>query len=42
VYITEKGYAFVTMDDEGEARAAIDELNGSNIDGQEVILSELS
>ena len=38
VYITEKGYAFVTMNDENEARAAIDELNGSNIDGQEVIL----
>jgi RNA recognition motif-containing protein len=39
VYITEKGYAFVTMNDENEARAAIDELNGSNIDGQEVIFN---
>ncbi len=39
VYITEKGYAFVTMNDENEARAAIDELNGSNIDGQEVIIT---
>ena len=28
VYITEKGYAFVTMADEGDAKAAADELNG--------------
>ena len=28
VYITEKGYAFVTMADEGDAKAAVDELNG--------------
>ena len=29
VYITEKGYAFVTMEDEGDAQAAVDELNGT-------------
>jgi RNA recognition motif-containing protein len=29
VYITEKGYAFVTMDDAGDAQAAVDELNGT-------------
>ena len=29
VYITEKGYAFVTMDDLGDAQAAVDELNGT-------------
>ena len=29
VYITEKGYAFVTMDDESDAQAAVDELNGT-------------
>lgn len=28
VYITEKGYAFVTMSADGEADAAIQELNG--------------
>ena len=37
VYITETGYAFVTMNDENEAEAAIADLNGSSIDGQEVI-----
>ena len=31
VYITEKGYAFVTMDNAGEAQAAIDELNGTQL-----------
>ena len=30
------GYAFITMDDERDAKAAIDELNGTTIDGQEV------
>jgi RNA recognition motif-containing protein len=29
VYITEKGYAFVTMDDAGEADNAVAELNGT-------------
>jgi hypothetical protein len=36
VYITEKGYAFVTMDNAGEAQAAIDELNGTQVDGQDI------
>ena len=36
VYNTGKGYAFITMDDERNAKAAIDELNGTTIDGQEV------
>jgi len=36
VYITEKGYAFVTMADEAAADAAIKELNQSVIDGQEI------
>ena len=30
VYITEKGYAFVTMADDVGAAAAIKELNGNN------------
>ena len=36
VYNTGKGYAFITMDDDRDAKAAIDELNGTTIDGQEV------
>ena len=36
VYITEKGYAFVTMADETAADAAIKELNQAVIDGQEI------
>jgi len=36
VYITEKGYAFVTMADDDSADAAVKELNGAVIDGQEV------
>ena len=36
VYITEKGYAFVTMADDEGASQAIQELNGSVIDGQEI------
>ena len=36
VYITEKGYAFVTMADEASADAAIKELNQAVIDGQEI------
>merc|ERR1712168_1777497 len=35
-YITEKGYAFVTMADQAAADAAIKELNGSVVDGQEI------
>jgi len=36
VYITEKGYAFVTMADDAAADAACQDLNGANIDGQEI------
>ena len=31
VYITEKGYAFVTMADQGAADAAVQKLNGAVI-----------
>ena len=36
VYITGKGYAFVTMANEEEARDAIKDIDGTQIDGQEV------
>jgi len=36
VYITEKGYAFVTMAEDSSADAACQELNGAVIDGQEI------
>merc|ERR1712008_509750 len=36
VYITEKGYAFVTMADSDAADAAWKELNGAVIDGKQV------
>jgi hypothetical protein len=36
VYITEKGYAFVTMADDNGAAMAVKELNGSVVDGQEI------
>merc|ERR1712079_598436 len=36
VYVTEKGYAFVTMADDDGADQAIRELNGTVIDGQEI------
>jgi len=36
VYITEKGYAFVTMADQDMADAAVKELNGAVVDGQEI------
>jgi len=36
VYITEKGYAFVTMGDAAAAEAAVKELNGTVVDGQEI------
>lgn len=29
VYITEKGYAFVTMAEESDVKACVDELNGT-------------
>jgi RNA recognition motif-containing protein len=36
VYITEKGYAFVTMTELSDAEAAVADLNGKTIDGQEI------
>jgi len=36
VYITGKGYAFVTMADQDGADKAIQQLNGATIDGQEI------
>merc|ERR1712226_1395157 len=36
VYITEKGYAFVTMADDEGANQAVKELNGQVVDGQEI------
>lgn len=36
VYITEKGYAFVTMADDEAAQVAIKQLNGTVVDGQEI------
>merc|ERR1712037_408453 len=36
VYITEKGYAFVTMAEDSSADAACQELHGAVIDGQEI------
>ena len=36
VFITGKGYAFITMESKDEAEDAIDALNGKKIDGQDV------
>ena len=36
IFITGKGYAFVTMADEDSAQAAIKQLNGQTIDGQKI------
>ena len=36
IFITGKGYAFVTMADEDSAQAAIKQLNGQMIDGQKI------
>merc|ERR1712088_750223 len=36
VFITGKGYAFITMEKQDEAEDAIDALNGKKIDGQDV------
>ena len=35
-----KGYGFVEMDDDGEARAAIEALNSSEFDGQTIVVKE--
>jgi cold-inducible RNA-binding protein len=36
IFNTGKGYAFVTMADERDAKIAVEDLNGQTIDGQEV------
>jgi RNA recognition motif-containing protein len=35
-----RGFAFVEMGSEDEAKAAIDELNGTSIDGRELRVNE--
>ena len=40
VHITEKGFAFVTMENQDDAEEAIRKLNGKEIDGQEVKVEE--
>ena len=40
VHITEKGFAFVTMENQDDAEEAIRKLNGAEIDGQEVKVEE--
>ncbi|MDQ3072154.1 MAG: RNA-binding protein [Bacteroidota bacterium] len=35
-----KGFGFVVMDNDDEARQAIQELNGSSFDGREIIVNE--
>lgn len=35
-----KGFAFVEMKDDGEARAAIDKLNGMDFDGRNLKVNE--
>ena len=36
VFNTGKGYAFITMEDERDAKIAVEDINGTSIDGQEV------
>lgn len=36
VFITGKGYAFITMESKEEAEDAIDALNGKKVDGQDI------
>lgn len=35
-----RGFAFVTMADDGEAQAAIDALNGSDLDGRSLNVNQ--
>ena len=35
-----RGFGFVTMDDDGEARAAIEALNGAEVDGRTLSVNE--
>ena len=36
VFITGKGYAFITMETKDEAEDAVDALNGKKVDGQDI------
>lgn len=36
IFNTGKGYAFITMDDERDAKMAVEDLNGQTLDGQEI------
>ena len=35
-----RGFAFVTMSNDGEARAAIDAINGTEVDGRTITVNE--
>ena len=35
-----KGFGFVTMDDDGEAKKAIEELNGASLGSREIVVNE--
>jgi RNA recognition motif-containing protein len=35
-----KGFGFVEMSTEAEAQAAVDKLNGSELDGRKIVVSE--
>ena len=35
-----RGFAFVTMSDGGEAQAAIESLNGTEVDGRTLVVNE--
>ncbi len=35
-----KGFAFVEMADDGDAKAAIDKLNGTELDGRKIVVNE--
>ncbi len=35
-----KGFGFVVMEDEGEAKSAIEELNGREMDKREIIVNQ--
>ena len=36
IFNTGKGYCFVTMADERDAKIAVEDLNGTTMDGQEI------
>ncbi len=35
-----KGFGFITMDDADDAKKAIDELNGTELEGREIVVNE--